>query len=733
MYRQVLQSQPRHTGAIHLLGVIAFQRGDPQRACTRIQQAIAIGPPQAAMFNNLGLALAARGQLNEATVAFEEAVALQPEYADAWSNLGMVRRRQGRLHDTQHCYDVALSHQPTHVDALYNSANLLHDLGRPAAAVERYRVALRLAPERAEIHNNLGRALLALHHAAEAISSFRTAMQRKPDYAEPHYNLGLALADQDENDTAAVSFRHAVRLRPANRLWQFRSEILWPPVFQSHAEIDVYWVRLEETLDRYIAAPLNVDWDEIVSCGCIPPFNLAHQGRDCLALKAKFARVFEPSFAAYNARQGTAALRPSGRVGDGGTAEGAGNGGKTTTASALRPLTPTLSPEYRGEGGIPFLTTTLVPNAPGHGAESRASSGRPRVGFVLTRGHEAVFLRCMAGIINRLPQDRFELAVFCAPSAVETVRHEIPDPRIVIHPLPPHFPWAVRALADAACDLLYYWEIGSDALNYFLPFLRLAPVQCTSWGTLVTSAVPQVDYYLSSALVETAEADRHYSERLVRLDGLLSCQPRIALPHPARSRNELGLPEDKHLYVCPQNLLKFHHDFDILLAEILRRDATGLVVLKHGPRPRAGAILLERFRRTIGDVVDRIVMLPWQDREDYLRLLAAADVVLDTVHYGAGSTAYDLFSLDLPVVTWPGPFNVGRYTTACYGKMGIDDLVASSAEQYVEIAVRLGTDAAYRHTLRRRIAAASVILFDDSSVVAAHERFFADAVRARVS
>ena len=104
-------------------------------------------------------------------------------------------------------------------------------------------------------------------------------------------------------------------------------------------------------------------------------------------------------------------------------------------------------------------------------------------------------------------------------------------------------------------------------------------------------------------------------------------------------------------------------------------------------------------------------------------------MVLDTPHYGAGSTTYDIFSFNQPIVTLPGRFNIGRYTLACYRKMGLPDLIADSPEHYVELAVRVATDEDFRHDVRARIAERSDVLFDDREAVAEHVRFLREAVR----
>jgi predicted O-linked N-acetylglucosamine transferase (SPINDLY family) len=101
-----------------------------------------------------------------------------------------------------------------------------------------------------------------------------------------------------------------------------------------------------------------------------------------------------------------------------------------------------------------------------------------------------------------------------------------------------------------------------------------------------------------------------------------------------------------------------------------------------------------------------------------------ADVVLDPPHYSAGFTAYDAFSLGLPVVTLPGEFHVGRYTFGCYRKMGLEQLAALDAEQYVTTAIRVAGDADYRTDVRDQIARQSGLLFEDSSVVLEYERVF---------
>jgi predicted O-linked N-acetylglucosamine transferase (SPINDLY family) len=137
-------------------------------------------------------------------------------------------------------------------------------------------------------------------------------------------------------------------------------------------------------------------------------------------------------------------------------------------------------------------------------------------------------------------------------------------------------------------------------------------VQCVTLGHPVTTGIPNVDYFLSADVLEPADAAQHYSETLIRLSNISSYFTRRSPVGAPPAREDFGLPADVRLYVCGQNPIKFHPEFDAVLAEILRRDPEGLLVLFNGSKTeRWGQLLLERFHQTMPDVADRIVFLPF--------------------------------------------------------------------------------------------------------------------------
>ena len=81
-----------------------------------------------------------------------------------------------------------------------------------------------------------------------------------------------------------------------------------------------------------------------------------------------------------------------------------------------------------------------------------------------------------------------------------------------------------------------------------------------------------------------------------------------------------------------------------------------------------------------------------------------------------------------PVVTLPGEFMRSRLTLGLYRQMGIEDAIAATSGDYINIAVKLGTDKNARAALGERIAKAHGLIFNANSAIRDHERFFLEAM-----
>src|SRR5262245_16277300 len=213
-YGEVLQRQPDHSGALHLLGVIARQTRRTERAVELIKRAIELNPKVAAAHSNLGNALMDLKRSAEALASYDKAIVLNPDIAEAHSNRGNALMDLKHPTEALASYDRAIALKPEIAEAHSNRGNALKDLNRPTEALASYDRAIALKPDYAEAYNNRGNALKDLRRPTEALASYNRAIALKPDYAEAYSNRGAVLMDLRHSEGALASYDRAIALKP---------------------------------------------------------------------------------------------------------------------------------------------------------------------------------------------------------------------------------------------------------------------------------------------------------------------------------------------------------------------------------------------------------------------------------------------------------------------------------------------------------------------------------------
>jgi tetratricopeptide (TPR) repeat protein len=693
-FERAVDLQPDYVEAVTNLGV-AHERVGHWAAAERCwRRALELNPAQAAAHASLATILERQDRLEEAVAECRRALELQPDFAEALSNLGTLLSKQSQGEAAAECWRRAIESQPEFVAAHINLGGWLSQQGRWDEAAACYRRAIDLQPESADAHGHLAGVLAGQDRPIEALAEYRRAIELRPDFPEMYNNLAGVLESVGKFDEAIECCRRAVEMKPDLAAARGNLGML----LSGQGRVDEARACYAEAI---AIEPLEPVWklNRLTLCPTVFASNREiddyRQG-----LLEELAHFDTATLDRDFPNRATSGCMPAFNWQFHGRND--------------RPLREAYARLFRGC----FDDET----APG-------SSGRPRVGMVVTHAHEGAFARSLGAVIERMDPERFEIVIIGPERGVSTLRSAIRGQHVRIVGVANQLERFVAAIRAEQLDVVYYWEVGTDPVNYFLPFHRLAPVQCTSWGIQVTSGIPHLDYYLSSGLVERDDAQQHYTEKLVLADTLLTFQRRSARQGPVMPRETFGIHPDRHVYLCAQQLGKFQPDFDPILAGILRRDEQGLVVVtgdrQGGPIAK---LLRQRFESTMPDVVERIVFLPMQPTREYLNLVADADVLLDPLHFGGVNSSYDGFSLNQPIVTLPSPYQRGRYTLGCYQKMGVLDCVATDAEHYVEIAVALGTDSSRRAEVVEKIRGASDALFEDRSAVTEHERLFGELI-----
>lgn len=634
-------------------------------------------PKAASLLLQRAARLLQAGKHAEAEPLLRQAIATNPSYAAAYSNLGVALMALGRSEEGIAAYRQALSVQPDFADAAFNLGRALMKKSRITEAIRYFEQAVELYGDKtATALNGLGNALRTINRPQQALPYAERAVRVDPEFAEAWMNLASTYRDLGRVEEAIAGYEKAISLcdnMPAARL--HLCNIMIPQGYRSEREVGESRERYRAALQEMRAYFLEQQPDQLHVLGKVvtssQPFYLPYQGmNDCDLLKLHGDLVNRAVNAAFPGLSIEATHRPK--------------------------------PD--GEGKI-------------------------RIGFVtgFFRDH-SVWKAIVKGWMEKLDRSRFALYAYHTQHYrdKETEYARGLCRRFVQGPLE-HKRWCAEIRADDL-HILIYPEIGMDPDAAALAAMRLAPVQCATWGHPETSGLPTLDYFISGELLEPADAQGHYLERLVCLPHTSACYAPLPFAPSAKQRGDFGLADDEVVFLSCQNPFKYLPRYDEVFPRIAAAvPSSRFVFFRHKKSDGLNAMFRERIEQAFarhGLSADRhALFLDWQSFPDFQALLAVADVFLDTIGFSGFNTASEALAANLPVVTLDGEFMRGRLAAAILRQIGMDDTVTDSVDEYVGFAVRLGNDSLVRSAIRQRIAKQLPSAYNDLAPVRALENF----------
>jgi predicted O-linked N-acetylglucosamine transferase (SPINDLY family) len=573
-------------------------------------------------------------------------------------------------------YRQAIVLHPHFFEACLHLARVLQALDRPLEALDSAERAAALRPDSAGAHNNLGNVLRGLGRLQPAIEQYETALRIDPKLFMAHYNCGLALRGEARIAEARDHFARALTLKPEAleaKLALCMAEL--PALYEFSSEVDerraAYAGRLARLSEDVEKAGVPATLAEEI--GSHQPFYLPYQGRNDRELQ--------------------------------------------TTYGAL--VCKVMAAKY----DVPPLPKTPGPDEP------------IRLGIVsgFFRQHSNWKIP-IKGWLKMLDRNRFRLFGYHT-SPERDAETEIAAKlchRFVQGPLSLDA-WRQAILQDAPHVLLYP-EIGMDKVSAQLAAQRLAHVQCCSWGHPVSSGFPTMDYFISSDLMEPADAVDHYSEQLVRLPNLSIYYEPVDAPFASIDRAQLGLRSNAVVYWCCQSLPKYLPQFDEIFARIAAEvsDCQFTFVEFAGGETvtRLFRTRLERAFAAVGlNAGDHCVFLPRMSPDRFAAAIGQCDLVLDSVGWSGCNSILESLAHNLPIITFAGDMMRGRHSAAILEMIGLCETIARNVAEYVAIASSLGCDEGKRAALSSKIAGNKHRLYRDGEAIAALEAFMERAVR----
>jgi predicted O-linked N-acetylglucosamine transferase (SPINDLY family) len=262
LYRLVLQANPNHPVALHLLGVLAGQLGRDEISITYISHALRIKPDYADAHSNLGFAFMKQGNLDKAAASFQDALRVKPDFAEVHHNLGLVWRKQGKHGQALASFRQAVRFRPNFYDAWSIMGDACWEMGDVTQSLASLRQALSLRPNVAALHNKVGILLKEQGNLDEAIFHVREALRLQPNFVEGYNNLASLFKEQSRLDEAIAVFRAGCRIKPdaaymhSNLLY----DLSFHPTYDAKAIFEEAWrwnQQHAEPLRRFIVPHTN--------------------------------------------------------------------------------------------------------------------------------------------------------------------------------------------------------------------------------------------------------------------------------------------------------------------------------------------------------------------------------------------------------------------------------------------------------------------------------------------
>jgi predicted O-linked N-acetylglucosamine transferase (SPINDLY family) len=351
--------------------------------------------------------------------------------------------------------------------------------------------------------------------------------------------------------------------------------------------------------------------------------------------------------------------------------------------------------------------------------QARRNTGRLRIGYLSSdlREHAVGFL--LAEVLGLHDRNQVEVfAYYCGPESQDPLHTRFKTSADHWRSIATmDDPTAARQMAEDGIQILVDLNGYTREARLKLVALRPAPVIVNWLGFPGTMASPYHHYLIADDWIIPETHEIYYSEKVLRLP---CYQPnnRERLVSPRQPlRSEVGLPDKAMVYCCFNGTHKLNRlTFDRWLSILKGVPDSVLWLLSSSEGTHAR---LQEYASQQGISRERLVFAEKIPNPEHLARYALADLFLDTMPYGAHTTASDALWMGIPVLTLSGRSFASRVCGSLVRAAGLPELICSSAEEFVNRAVAFGKEPGSLVPYRRKLRTSrdACALFDTPALV----------------
>ncbi|XP_044499771.1 probable UDP-N-acetylglucosamine--peptide N-acetylglucosaminyltransferase SEC [Mangifera indica] len=725
-YLEALRIQPTFAIAWSNLAGLFMGSGDLNRALQYYKEAVKLKPtfpdaylnlgnvykvrchafqtPNAIAFGNLASAYYERGQTEMAILYYKQAISCDPRFLEAYNNMGNALKDVGRVEEAIQCYNRCLALQPSHPQALTNLGNIYMEWNMLAAAASYYKATLIVTTGLSAPFNNLAVIYKQQGNYADAISCYNEVLRIDPLAADGLVNRGNTYKEIGRVTDAIQDYIRAITIRPT--------------MAEAHANLASAYKdsgHVEAAIKSYKQALVfRADFPE-ATCNLLHTlqFVCSWEDRD---------RMFNEVEGIIR-RQINMSVLPS----------------VQPFHAIAYPIDPMLALEisrkYAAHCSIIASRFALPPFNHPAPVRIRHEGGfkRLRVGYVSSDFGNHPLSHLMGSVFGM--HNRENVEVFCyalSPSdGTEWRKRTQSEAEHFIDVSAMSSDMISKLINEDKIQVLVNLNGYTKGARNEIFAMQPAPIQVSYMGFPGTTGASYIDYLVTDEFVSPLHYAHIYSEKLVHLPHCYFVNDYkqknldVLDPNCEHKRSDYGLPEDKFIFACFNQLYKMDPEIFNTWCNILKRVANSALWLLRFPA--AGEMRLRAYAIAQGVQPDQIIFTDVAMKNEHIRRSALADLFLDTPLCNAHTTGTDILWAGLPMITLPLEKMATRVAGSLCLATGLgDEMIVNNMKEYEERAVSLALNQQKLQALTNKLKSVRLTcpLFDTTRWVKNLERSY---------
>lgn len=682
-FRRALAIQPLYPDVLCNLANALKEKGQFDEAEQNYLLALKIAPNHADSYNNLANILRERGKVHESIIFYRKALEISPNFAAAHSNLATVYQQCGKLVESITHFQHAVNANPNNPDVLCYLGNVYREVGNFKSAIDCYLRAINLNTFSSDAHAFLANTYKEMGHTVEAIAEFVRALMYRPNFVEVFCNLVhsyLIIADWNQYES---------NVNKVIKIVEEQIETKRPPSVHPHHTM-LFPMKPETRVaiaNRHALATIErVIW-------------LGYKQKDwnnCELPNDTFIKIGYVSSDFCN--------HPTSHL----IQSIPGLHDRKRFKVYCYSLTPSDQSSFRIkiESEVDYFIDISTISDPNEIA-------------MMIQMHGIHILLNLNGYTKGARNEIFALK----PAPIQIMYLGYPGTSGAVYM---DYIITDKIVSPLELENNYSEKFAYMPNSFFIgDHAQLFPhvLEDLTVGSFITAKISRFRYYsewekrsckeekTNIKILDSIDSHSkiksyvkyHCKKRADDFQNVKNSGEKIPEPIiPNLTRAQLGIPDDGFVYCNFNQIYKFDpKTFDVWCKILERVPNSYLWLLRF---PKKGEDNLREYVKKFDIEQDRLVFTEVSVKEEHVRRGQLADVCLDTVLCNGHTTGMDVLWAGCPIVTLSLETFASRVGASIITAIGLgDELIANSYEEYIDIAVKLGTDKNYYSEIKAMV------------------------------